>query len=172
MVEYRLVAIFEHPLAERHCAPALAGGSMLQGKCILIVEDDPILAMDLVDQVEQCEGIVIGPVPTVHDALEILDHAALGTSQPAIAAAILDVQLRDRDVTPVALRLSEAGVPFVVHTGTGPPPVLTERLPDLPVVMKPAPASEVVERLLREIARTGPRPDPGIAPSPAPRPCG
>ena len=117
---------------------------MFEARRILIVEDEPLIGMDLADAVVDLNGVVIGPLPTVAEAMRILDHQS-------IAAAIVDAVLRDCDITSVALRLARAGIPFVVHSGTGLPPQVAAEWPDLPVILKPARASAVAERLLAEI---------------------
>lgn len=121
---------------------------MFGAKPILIVEDEPFIALDLADAVAEWDGKVIGPFSTVREALDILDRQA-------IAAAILDARLADRDITPVALRLASAGIPFVVHTGTGLPPEVAERWPNVPVLMKPSAALSVVQRLWAEMQKVG-----------------
>lgn len=117
---------------------------MLNGLPILIVEDEQAVALDLAMTIEDLQGLAIGPVATVQDALTLLQ-----TSK--IAGAILDANLRDRDVTPVAIALHVWGVPFIVHTGTGLPPELARLYPDTPVIMKPAMATSVIEALLRHL---------------------
>ena len=62
---------------------------------ILIVEDQAIIALDLESAVEEANGQVIGPASTVREALKLL-HAN------EVDAAILDANLPDGDVTPVA----------------------------------------------------------------------
>lgn len=130
----------------------LIGGIVFSAQPILIVEDEPLIAMDLAGAVEDLEGVVIGPFSSVAAALELLETLS-------IAAAILDANLLDRDITPVALRLACAGVPLVVYTGTGLPPELAEQHPSLPVLLKPATAQRVVERLVLEMQK------PTIAPA-------
>lgn len=111
---------------------------------ILIVEDECFVAMDLSDAIEAWDGRVIGPVATVAEALALVEIMP-------IAAAVLDAKLADRDVTPLAMRLAEKGVPFVIHTGTGVPDELAAELPNLPVVMKPNQPAIVLACLLNEI---------------------
>jgi DNA-binding NtrC family response regulator len=111
---------------------------------ILIVEDESIVALDLAMAVEDHGGRVIGPVATVAEALELID------TQP-VAAAILDAILRDRDVTPLALRLVERKVPFIIHTGTGLPLALAMLHPHLPLLRKPQQTMAVLGRLLDEM---------------------
>jgi DNA-binding NtrC family response regulator len=107
---------------------------------VLIVEDEPLVALDLAYAVEELDGIVIGPVATVAEAMALL-HAK------PITAAIIDANLADRDVTPLALQLVEIAIPFVVHTGTGLPALLKAAHPDLPVIMKPTQSTKVVRKL-------------------------
>ena len=114
---------------------------------ILIVEDDPIIAMCLAEVVSDFNGRVVGPMATVREAMEVLD-------QREIAAAILDAKLLDQEITPVALRLASAGIPLVVHSGTGLPAEVAAKWPDLPVLMKPMPAHQVVERLGLEMQKS------------------
>lgn len=128
---------------------------MLNGFPILIVEDEFAIAMPLVEAIENLQGCPVGPVATVVDGLALL-------GRESIAAAIVDANLIDRDVTPLALALVERGIPFVVHTGKGLPAELAALHPDLPVIMKPAKAIEVLATLLhhvspnREVFRTPP----------------
>jgi len=113
---------------------------MLKGLPVLIVENEPLIALDLSDAVQDRDGIVIGPVPTVAEALALL------AGQP-VGAAILDARLDDRDITPLAIRLIEQAVPFVIHSGTGLPDELAASHPDLPVILKPKRPQEVVATL-------------------------
>lgn len=118
---------------------------MFKGRTILIVEDEPLVAFDLADLVEDHGGVVAGPVPTVEEGLTLAD-----ARQPA--AAILDANLEDRDVTELALALIARGTPFVIYTGTGLPEALARLHPDLPVVMKPAQSRLVIEALDNRIS--------------------
>ena len=117
---------------------------MLKGRTILIVEDEPLVAFDLADLVEDQGGTVVGPVPTVREGLSLIDTSAA-------AGAILDANLEDSDVTQLALALIERGMPFVIYTGTGLPDALARLHPDLPVVIKPAQTRLVLEALDRRI---------------------
>ena len=117
---------------------------MLEGLPVLIVENEPLIALDLTTAVQDQNGIVIGPVPTVAEALAILADRAVG-------AAILDAKLDDRDITPVAVRLLEQAVPFVIHSGTGLPAELAASHPDLPVILKPKRPEDVVARLAEQL---------------------
>jgi len=121
---------------------------MFEDRPILIVEDECYVALDLANAVEDWRGRVVGPVATVAEALQLLEARA-------VSAAILDSELADGDVTPLALELSQRGVPLVIHTETGLPAELASKLPRVPIVRKPVRPLVVLERLLEEIRRTG-----------------
>jgi DNA-binding response OmpR family regulator len=122
---------------------------MLNGRTILIVEDEPLVAFDLAEMVEGQGGVVCGPVPTVQEGLSLAD-----SDSPA--AAILDANLEDCDITQLALALIEKGTPFVIYTGTGLPEALARIHPDLPVIMKPAQTRVVVEAIDRRLELDNP----------------
>ncbi len=77
---------------------------MLSGFCVLIVEDDPLIAMALCENVEAVGGTVAGPFSAVSEAVNFL-------TQAKIDAAIVDANLRDRDVTPLG-RVDKVWQPF------------------------------------------------------------
>jgi CheY-like chemotaxis protein len=117
---------------------------MFRSELILIVEDEPIVAMDLADAVTELGGRLVGPFATVWEALPSLDSHA-------ISGAILDATLQDRDITPIARRLVEKGIPLVVYSGTGLPEELAAVHPGLTVIAKPATSPSVASRLAREM---------------------
>jgi hypothetical protein len=65
-----------------------------------------------------------------------------------ISPVVLDVNLSDRDVTPVAELLIEGGVPVIFYSGLDLPAALRERYPSAPAYKKPTPSL----RLLNELA--------------------
>lgn len=80
---------------------------------ILIVEDEPLIAMMLEDFLDILGRKVVGVADSVSSALPLL--AAGG-----IDAAIVDVNLSDGEKCwPVADALAVAGIPFIVATGGG-----------------------------------------------------
>ena len=42
---------------------------VLTDRCILIIEDNPLLAMELIDELEQIGAVPVGPMMTVASAL-------------------------------------------------------------------------------------------------------
>ena len=118
---------------------------MLNGALILVAEDEPFIALDVALAIEDAGGKVAGPAASVKEALALIE------SRP-IAAAILDVNLVDGDISPVAERLITAGIPVILQTGIGLPPKLATRFPDLQVNIKPCVAATLVIQLEALIA--------------------
>jgi PAS domain S-box-containing protein len=99
-------------------APEAAGleppppGQALTGRRILLVEDEPLVAMD-VDQALVALGCqVVGPAATLAEALRLAEEEA-----PRLDAAVLDVNLGGQAAFPVADLLVRHGVPVVFATG-------------------------------------------------------
>lgn len=90
----------------------------MQGKCsVLIVEDEPLISMMLEDFLESLGHDVAGTAETVQEALAKVEEGGFDV-------AIIDVHLKGEHVWPVADRLNERGVPFILATGghISPPP--------------------------------------------------
>ena len=97
---------------------------------ILIVEDEPLIAMMLEDFLEVLERGVAGVADTCATALATIAGGG-------VDAAILDVNLRGGEKsTAVAEALAERGVPFIFATGGGDEGV-DERFRDRPRLQKP-----------------------------------
>lgn len=89
---------------------------------ILIVEDEFFVAMDLAEILETDGYVVLGPVASVAQALEVLRH-----HKPD--AAVLDVSLRNGErVTPVAHVLAAMQVPFVLASAQAPEHLAPEQV--------------------------------------------
>jgi CheY-like chemotaxis protein len=102
----------------------------VSGHSILIVEDEPLIAMMLEDFLDSLGHRVVGTAETVDEALSRAD-------QGGFDVAIVDVHLKGgHTVWPVADRLTEKGIPFILATGghIEPPP---ERHAAAPVLSKP-----------------------------------
>jgi DNA-binding response OmpR family regulator len=84
-------------------------GGCLTGCRILVVEDDPLIAMSLECTLSDAGAEVIGPAHTVAQALVLIDGSAPD-------AAILDYRLENETSAPVAKRLGESQVPFLFYT--------------------------------------------------------
>ncbi len=115
------------------------GRDNLNGARVLIVEDEPFIALDIAFGVEQAGGVAIGPASTVAEALDLLR-----SDWPD--GAIVDVDLPDGTIGPVLAALRPQ-VPVVVHTGVGLPAALREDHADLTVFSKPTSPAVLVRSL-------------------------
>lgn len=89
---------------------AYDGTRPLQGRRMLVVEDEYMVALDIADALEADGAIVIGPAATVDDALALI-------ATNAIDAASLDINLNSEKVFPVADVLATRHIPFVFTSG-------------------------------------------------------
>ncbi|MDP3493548.1 MAG: hypothetical protein Q8R82_10565 [Hyphomonadaceae bacterium] len=119
-----------------------AAPTSLKGARILVVEDEPFIAFDLIMAIEEAGAVAIGPAASVAEALDFIGNEAPD-------GAILDVNLPDGTVGPVLAALP-IGTAVVVHTGMGLPPELRDLHPLVPVFSKPTEPA----LLLRRIAAT------------------
>lgn len=84
----------------------------LRGRCLLLVEDEYMIAFDLAQWLEELGIHVIGPVGSVADALQLLEANA-----DKIDGALLDINLQGERVYPVAEALAARGLPFAFTSG-------------------------------------------------------
>ena len=83
----------------------------LQDRAILIVEDEPMIAMDVAQAFERA-GAATAVTSTLQNALILVEDEKL-------SAAVLDHILPDGESSPLCKRLEERGLPFVVYSGIG-----------------------------------------------------
>jgi CheY-like chemotaxis protein len=102
----------------------------MSAKRILIVEDEPLIAMMLEDFLDALDHRVAGTADNVAAALDLI-------GQGCCDGAIIDVNLRAGETSwPIADRLAEAGIPFVIATGGG-GETIAEAHRGRPVLSKP-----------------------------------
>ncbi|MCW2392084.1 PAS domain S-box-containing protein [Sphingobium sp. B1D7B] len=120
----------------------------LDGKSVLVVEDEPLVALDILTVLGESGAQVIGPV-TTHD--QALEQARTGQFD----LVLLDGNLQGETVEDIAALLQARAIPFLMVSGYG-----AAQLPDLlarqPIVTKPFSAEELL-RAARSL----------LAPSPA-----
>src|SRR5258708_6460559 len=85
----------------------------LSGCRILVVEDDPLIAL-MLEEILTLQGCtVIGPFSRLAEALPVAEAEALD-------AGVLDVKLGDNEQSyPIAEVLTSRGIPVVLATGYG-----------------------------------------------------
>ncbi|QDA36491.1 response regulator (plasmid) [Paracoccus liaowanqingii] len=85
--------------------------ALLEGRRILLVEDDYFIADALLEALEDAGATVLGPVSSVKDALALLGR------EHDVNGAVLDINLDGEAVFPVADVLCARGVLFLFATG-------------------------------------------------------
>lgn len=112
----------------------------LQGRKVLVVEDEYFIADDVQRVLEAAGAIVVGPTASCDEGLQLIE-----ADPPDLA--ILDINLRGIMAYDVADRLAARGIPFVFATGYA-----TESLPDkfhgVPSVTKPYDPGVLVATLI------------------------
>lgn len=81
----------------------------LEGRSILIVEDEPLIVMDIA-QAFEATGVALTSTNTLKHALILVEHDGL-------SGAILDHALGGGDSSLLYARLTERGVPFMIYSG-------------------------------------------------------
>ena len=112
---------------------------MLNQPKVLIVEDEPILAMLLEEQLRLDGYLIVGPCSNVSSALDVDED---------IDIALLDVNLGGYFVDPVARQLAERDVPFLFVTAYG-RDVITTEFSDRVVLQKPVDVQDLSDTLKR-----------------------
>ncbi len=115
----------------------------LQGKRILLVEDDVVRGVDLAYVLESEGARTVGPIRRLAQTLELLDR----DGEAAFGGAILDVELKDGESFPVADRLRLRGVPYLFYTAKGSAGHDRARTLGVPVFGKGRSAAEVIAGL-------------------------
>lgn len=89
------------------------------GPRVLVVEDEALIAMDLVECLEELGLQIVGP-------LAQFDLALAAAKSESLDLALLDIDLHGRSAYPVADALRARRIPFAFVTGTDqenlPPP--------------------------------------------------
>jgi DNA-binding response OmpR family regulator len=109
----------------------------LTGVAVLVVEDEPIVALDLASMLEDAGARVIGPAFTLAEAEALSENLE-------ITVAVLDLRLGNQTVAPVATKLFRRNVPIIFHTGHGTLESLSAEWPDCRLLLKPARPDELV----------------------------
>lgn len=98
-----------------------------RGLRVLVVEDEPVVAMCLEDILDGLGCEPVGPAGRVAEGLALAEREEIG-------AAILDINLAGERSTPIAEALRRRGVPFAFASGYGAVP---EGFETWPLIAKP-----------------------------------
>jgi two-component sensor histidine kinase len=142
-------------VAEAHAAPTNARTESttgiidtcsLDGRRFLVVEDEPLIGLDIVAALESAKADVEGPVTTVKKACELIE-------QSRFDGVLLDANLHGDPVDLIADALSQRDIPFVFVTGYN-GNALPEAFRAIPVLSKPCSSEQVIEVAASLVART------------------
>src|SRR5262245_38590572 len=113
---------------------------------VLIVEDEPLIALDIHAALRATGASIIAATKGA-EALELIHTAE-------ISVAVLDINLGDRDCSAACRALSRRRIPFLFYTGY-PNAEVRKEWPDAPVLIKPANTRVIVERVAALVKRAG-----------------
>ena len=125
--------------------PTPAVVSQLHGWCVLIVEDEYFLADDLARGFADKGISILGPVPSIDQAMALVERQQVNL-------AVLDIALDDSKVYDVADALIAQDVPVLFVTGYD-RYAIPDRYADVPICQKPASAKDVILALECIISR-------------------
>ncbi len=116
------------------------GLSSLEGRTVLVVEDDPAIGLDLRMALTRVGAVIVGPAGSVAAAFAAL-------ADQAVDAAILDIRLKNNElVFAVADALAALRIRFVFASGRS-AALMPLKHSDRPFFDKPFQSAEVVEAL-------------------------
>ncbi|MDD1516617.1 MULTISPECIES: response regulator [Bradyrhizobium] len=117
----------------------------LKGRRIFVVEDEYFLADDIGKAFRALGAEIAGPVGHLEDALEILHDGSV------LDAAVLDVNIRNETIFPIARELRARNVPFLFTTGYD-KITLGPEFQDVPLLEKPIDLAAMARKLAGLIA--------------------
>lgn len=92
----------------------MAPQTALEGRRILVIEDDYLVAQVLCDLLEELGAVTVGPIGWASEALAFIE-----SSEANFDSAIIDVNLHGEKSYPVAEALMRRNVRFALATGYG-----------------------------------------------------
>jgi DNA-binding response OmpR family regulator len=116
----------------------------LLGRKVLIVEDDPYIMLALEETLTDFGVVVAGSARSVQQALRLAQTALFDL-------ALLDVNIGEDKIDPVADAIATRGLPFVFTTGCG-RAGLPEAHLERAIVEKPFYIDEILHALREELA--------------------
>jgi DNA-binding NtrC family response regulator len=116
----------------------------LRGRRVLVVEDWLVVAQEIENLLKELGCTVIGAIPRLEKALEC-------ARSETFDAAVLDVNLNDEEVYPVADELLMRGIPFVFMTGYD-SAALPQEFRQWPRLEKPFSSDEFVRALTKALS--------------------
>ncbi len=114
----------------------------LRGRRILVCDDERLVAQDVADTLRSAGVTVIGPLTSLQEAQRWVEADRFD-------AAVLDINLDGELVWPVALKLRDRGIPFLLASGYSDTLATPDALADAPRIDKPLSGPRLLARLAR-----------------------
>jgi two-component system, response regulator PdtaR len=115
-----------------------APNKLLQGCSVLVAEDEPFVAFDIMKTLREAGAEILGPAFSLARALELV-------STEDLDCAVLDVMLRDGSIFPAAKLLRQQGAGLVFYTGRFDLDRLKRAWPGAQALLKPASPNLLVQ---------------------------
>lgn len=116
--------------------PAAVPAAALVGRRVLVVEDEPLVALEIEAELTDAGATVVGPAGSLEAAARFIEAGG-------IDVALLDANLAGQPVGALAAALDARGVPFGFASGYG-PSGLPEGFRDRPLLGKPFGAEALI----------------------------
>ena len=126
-------------------SPSEDGQSRLTGLCVLVVEDDGYIALEIEAALTDYGARIVGPISTLAAASSLI-------SREQVDVAVLDVALADGWVYPLVDLLDTAGVPVLFVTVFGAVEI-PRRYRKIPCIEKPFSTDALVEAVAAQAGR-------------------
>jgi CheY-like chemotaxis protein len=124
----------------------MGSATLMRGRSILVVEDEPLIKLELTDLFASAGAHVI--------ATSTCKQALMAIGRHQVSAALLDFVLWEGNVAPLCRRLAERQVPFMFYTGYHD---LERSYPHAIIVQKPAGSEVLLAAMAGLIAATEPQ---------------
>ena len=108
----------------------------LNGASILVVEDQPLIVLDISMAFEETGALLT--------TTNTLKHAKLLVEHDGLTAAMIDNALPDGEGSSLCTRLTERGIPYLMYCGLKP---LDGPCKDAPYISKPASHAELLDAM-------------------------
>lgn len=118
----------------------------LEGHRILLIEDEPLIALDVEELCSEHGATQVITVRQIEDA-QSLDFSLFDV-------AIVDLVLGDRSTLPLAAAMRAKNLPIVFTSGYSQTPELAMDFPDVTMLSKPFAGSTLVEALMAAVRRS------------------
>lgn len=113
---------------------------------VLVVEDEYLIAADLVEALEQHGATIVGPFSSIAHAKAAIESAS------ELDGAVIDINLRGELSFPIAELLRQRDIPFIFTSGYD-HLVIPSSLSEVPLVSKPAEPGEIAGLLASLISK-------------------